>query len=738
MNWSIKRMQASALMLGFASFALTVPVCMAAGFINTIAYENNTLLLDGDAAISQPELETWPGDSGENGTELFIISIPQANGNFDALQQTGNQILAEHPEVKRFLITPLTVEWGGKLSREEKEHPGIQIVLEVERRSLGRSGAGSNTGKPTLVAMGGGRWQLPLQATSTAKIATTIANESMANPPQAAKSWQPSDDDFSIEETAPLAKPASASPVASPSYPKPATPGRSTTAVYRREASPSPSSAVASHESQAEEDTASRILAEQLQQARAEEMQREINRLATELQKAVTQQETLKQENQRLQQLASKPTPAAAPTSSTGSPSTASSTDVPMLQSLKTAVVTLSNRLKTVEDTLLVEQKDHKGAEKPMGKPFVRLTLSTEALKKNTAESAVKDRPAPARREKPTATVESAARKPEETKAVSSVARTETVKKAANVSQPQQRPVSFQDAIIHLNPKQVATVSHSSSVKTLQHAKRTESESPRVVPPATEKLVLSHPPLLTENVQTSPPVAIPLAISSTTSEYAQHDKAAPIPHKATTQALPIEEAQAQMAYQPAELMPPLPVDSKQSVKKAVAEAISAQARLTDAQPGKTVSRPATTPVTKAPSVAQVEDSLQPLVPVTGRKPTRQEKEWRTKERQLLNVVRKHPKNEDAALSLANLYASQRYLTQSEQVITRFLRAKPDSAAGYYALTLIYLGQKRGLEAQASLATYQLLKPGDTHSIRRIQAAIQRVLNLSTSTDLISP
>ncbi len=96
------------------------------------------------------------------------------------------------------------------------------------------------------------------------------------------------------------------------------------------------------------------------------------------------------------------------------------------------------------------------------------------------------------------------------------------------------------------------------------------------------------------------------------------------------------------------------------------------------------------------------------------------------------AVRENPTNAANSLQLADLYVAKNDLSRAESVLTQLLSHNPACSDAYYYLALIYVGQKRGLEAQAALDTYKRLNPGDRERIRSAQQAIESTLSRKQS------
>lgn len=91
------------------------------------------------------------------------------------------------------------------------------------------------------------------------------------------------------------------------------------------------------------------------------------------------------------------------------------------------------------------------------------------------------------------------------------------------------------------------------------------------------------------------------------------------------------------------------------------------------------------------------------------------------------AIRENPKNYGAYLKLADLYAGRNQFTQAESVLMKLIAVNPAYSEAYYYLSLVYLAQKRGLEAQAALETYQRLNPKDLEKIQGTSQAIQSAM-----------
>jgi cytochrome c-type biogenesis protein CcmH/NrfG len=106
--------------------------------------------------------------------------------------------------------------------------------------------------------------------------------------------------------------------------------------------------------------------------------------------------------------------------------------------------------------------------------------------------------------------------------------------------------------------------------------------------------------------------------------------------------------------------------------------------------------------------------------------------FKERELTLQAVVRENPRNIEAWLKLADLYAGRQELSRAEATLSGLLSANPGYAEGYYYLSMVLLGQNRHLEAQAALETCKRLKRGSNGDIQAVEAAISAALKVGST------
>lgn len=106
--------------------------------------------------------------------------------------------------------------------------------------------------------------------------------------------------------------------------------------------------------------------------------------------------------------------------------------------------------------------------------------------------------------------------------------------------------------------------------------------------------------------------------------------------------------------------------------------------------------------------------------------------FKEREIALKTAVREHPRNADAWLKLADLYAGRNDLKNAELALTGLLKEIPSRSEAYYYLALVYLGQKRPMEAKAALETYRRLHPEDVEDIKTLDAQITAAMSTASA------
>lgn len=165
--------------LFFVMLALTAswPVCLAQiPSVQTIDYQNGALSIRSSAEMEAPQVEAWPGTIGEQATELVILSFPHATADLAALQQIGDQLILKNPELKRYLVSPL--------SSDKKGNNGFQLVVEVA------ISPNSEVRTPTASLIQPNQWLIALKQNAQFSIATTASN--VPDAPTSAKTDKPS------------------------------------------------------------------------------------------------------------------------------------------------------------------------------------------------------------------------------------------------------------------------------------------------------------------------------------------------------------------------------------------------------------------------------------------------------------------------------------------------------------------------------------------------------------------
>jgi hypothetical protein len=120
--------------------------------VDSLDYQAGGILtLHSKGEMPEPQLETWPGSSGNQQTVMVILSFPGAIPDVATLQQTANSLQSAYPELQRFLVTREAQSNGKEF---------LQIVLEK------KVAPGEADAQPVLSHLSGGGWQLLLSGKS--------------------------------------------------------------------------------------------------------------------------------------------------------------------------------------------------------------------------------------------------------------------------------------------------------------------------------------------------------------------------------------------------------------------------------------------------------------------------------------------------------------------------------------------------------------------------------------------
>lgn len=92
----------------------------ASSTLESFQLTRGVLELQTPGRSQRPELSIWPSRVGQYPTQMIILILPAVSGDIGKLQALGNQLLVEHPHIKRFLIS-------------DADHPegGLKLVLDV-------------------------------------------------------------------------------------------------------------------------------------------------------------------------------------------------------------------------------------------------------------------------------------------------------------------------------------------------------------------------------------------------------------------------------------------------------------------------------------------------------------------------------------------------------------------------------------------------------------------------------
>jgi tetratricopeptide (TPR) repeat protein len=129
--------------------ALSLPVWAQSPKVQSVEYQTGVLNISASGEFASPQIEVWEGNTGQDPTEIVILTFQDAQADLFGLQRMGEQIMVQNSELKKFLVSPLELDRKGR--------GGFQITLEIGIQP------GSTLFNPTIAKGGSNQWLIALK-----------------------------------------------------------------------------------------------------------------------------------------------------------------------------------------------------------------------------------------------------------------------------------------------------------------------------------------------------------------------------------------------------------------------------------------------------------------------------------------------------------------------------------------------------------------------------------------------